>query len=79
MEDDSSTIRPESPEIKKENYAFDPSEVGIPLTKRQLIVSFIGYGGGLDWNLKLTLSLTSLFLTNLELPSACFLLRWTRE
>ena len=48
MEDDNSTIRPESPEIKKDNYAFDPIEVGIPLTKRQLIVSFIGYGAGLE-------------------------------
>ncbi|KAI9289536.1 major facilitator superfamily domain-containing protein [Umbelopsis sp. AD052] len=41
-QDDSSTIQSESPGLNNEKYAFDPSEVGIPLTKPQLIVSFIG-------------------------------------
>ncbi|KAG2188165.1 hypothetical protein INT44_000916 [Umbelopsis vinacea] len=41
-QDDSSTIHSESTGLNNEKYAFDPSEVGIPLTKPQLIVSFIG-------------------------------------
>jgi hypothetical protein len=41
--DDSSTLQSDQPEITEKAKAFDPNDVGISLTRRQLIFTFIGY------------------------------------